>query len=194
MSSSTTTISSSSPNKNDDAPPPANSKGEGAYPLTANNLTSLVSYNGHPAGISIVSRVALPAGAVFTPITTATPAPAKRWSSVQTGADPDRHIELNSALLYMNHSCAPSLEVDATRMEVRVARGRDLAVGDDLTFFYPSTEWEFSRPFECLCGAGEGVCVGRVEGAKAFSEAELERWFVNEHILAMVKARDEKKK
>lgn len=78
-------------------------------------------------------------------------------------------------------------------MEVRVSRDRDLREGDDLTFFYPSTEWEFSRPFECLCGAGEGKCVGKVQGAGVFGKEELERWFVNEHIWELVKERDEKK-
>lgn len=173
-----------------DAPPPANAKGEGAYPLTANSLSSLVTYNSHPAGISITSKVALPAGSLFAPITTATPTDTKRWSSVQTGRA--THIELNSALLYMNHSCGPSLEVDTGKMEIRVARDRELRVGDDLTFFYPSSEWEFSRPFECLCGAGEGVCVGTVQGAKVFEKERLERWFVNEHIWELVRERDEK--
>lgn len=93
----------------------------------------------------------------------------------------------------MNHSCAPSVEVhtyspdadgkypqapkqgelngEAVGLksvglagEVRVARDRDVKVGDSLTFFYPSTEWKFDRAFDCLCGAGDGVCVGKVEG------------------------------
>jgi len=173
-----------------DVPPPANAKGEGAFPLSTNNLSDLVTYTSHPAGISITSQVSLPAGSLFTPITTATPTTTKRWSSVQTGES--THIELNSALLYMNHSCAPTLEVDTGSMEVRVARDRDLEKGDDLTFFYPSTEWSFSRPFECLCEAGEGKCVGRVEGAKGFEKEKLEKWFVNKHIWDMVRERDEK--
>ncbi len=44
--------------------------------------------------------------------------------------------------------------------EVRVVRDRDLQVGDQLTFFYPSTEWASPRPFQCLCGAGVGKCIG----------------------------------
>lgn len=159
---------------------------QGAYPLSLNGLADLVSYTAHPAGLSIVSRVALPAGGVFTPITTATPAAGKRWSTVQTGAN--SHIELNSGLLYMNHSCAPSLEIDTKAMVVRVARGRDLAVGDDLTFFYPSSEWEFDNPFECLCR--KQGCLREVKGAKFLSAQELERWFINEHILKMAAERD----
>lgn len=73
-------------------------------------------------------------------------------------------------------------------MEVRVARDRDLKEGDDLTFFYPSTEWEFDRPFDCLCGAGKGQCVRDVQGAKVLSKEELNKWFINKHILELASA------
>ncbi|KAF2157496.1 hypothetical protein K461DRAFT_325871 [Myriangium duriaei CBS 260.36] len=159
---------------------------QGAYPLSLNGLEDLVSYHHHAAGLSIVSRVALPAGAVFTPVSTATPALTKRWSTVQTGAN--SHIELNSALLYMNHSCAPSLEIDTKAGVVRVARNRDLKVGDDLTFFYPSTEWEFDNPFECLCRSSD--CLHDIKGAKFLSHEELGKRFTNEHILDLAKERD----
>jgi len=164
--------------------------GEGAYPLSVNNLTSLVTYNWNPAGVSINSRVSLPAGSLFTPITTATPADTKRWSTVQTARN--THIELNSALLYMNHSCAPSLEVDVKEMVVRVSRERDLKAGDDLTFFYPTSEWEFDAPFECLCA--EKGCLGQVRGARFIEGGDAKRWWFNEHILEMMKERDEEVK
>jgi hypothetical protein len=72
------------------------------------------------------------------------------------------------------------LEIDTTKMEVRVARGRDLKKGDMLSFFYPSTEWEMDRGFGCLCG--EESCVGEVKGAKDMSKEELKRWFINGYI------------
>lgn len=90
----------------------------------------------------------------------------------------------------MNHSCAPSVEVDVESMTVRVARDRDLEIGDDLTFFYPSTEWKFDRPFACLCGSGKGVCVGELNGAASIDSEELNRWFINGHILDLAKERD----
>lgn len=111
------------------------------YPLANNNLQGLVSYvPSENEPYSITSKVALSAGSVLTPITSATKAAVKAYSSVQVSKD--GHIELNSALLYMNHSCAPSVEVDTAKMEVRVSRHRDLKVGDHLTFFYPSSEWD----------------------------------------------------
>jgi hypothetical protein len=77
--------------------------------------------------------------------------------------------------------------------EVRVARDRDVKVGDSLTFFYPSTEWKFDRAFDCLCGAGEGVCVGKVEGSSAIPKQDLGKWFFNEHILELAGERDAQK-
>ncbi|PSK55868.1 hypothetical protein C1H76_1223 [Elsinoe australis] len=184
-------MASSSAPADTSAPPPlpsaptdpsvAQQTPQGAYPLSMNDLSSLVSYHAHPAGLSIRSLVSLPAGSVFAKITTSTPTNTKRWSTVQTSRD--THIELNSALLYMNHSCNPSLEIDVKSMEVKVARGGDVSKGDELSFFYPSTEWEFDNPFKCLCGS-KG-CLGEVKGAKYIKEEELGRWFVNEHILEL---------
>ena len=170
-----------------DRPNEGASTGTGAYPLSANSLDSLVRYTPSAAGTSLVSAVDLPAGALLTRITTSSPAPAKRWSTVQTGRD--SHMELNSALLYMNHSCAPAVELDVARGEVRVSRkGQGIKEGDPVTFFYPSTEWDFAAPFSCLCGS-EG-CVGEVRGAKFIAREEMGRWWFNEHIVELARERD----
>ena len=78
----------------------------------------------------------------------------------------------------MNHSCAPSTILDTTRMLVFAAN--DLAAGDELTFFYPSTEWEMSSPFICLCGAPN--CIHVVAGARFLPLSTLEDHFLNQHI------------
>ena len=129
-----------------------------------------------------ISQTDLPPGALFAKITTATPS-TKAYTSVQTGRD--SHIELNSDLVFINHSCAPSLNFDMQRMEVRVVDHRPLHKGDALTFFYPSTEWEMTQPFECLCGAGEGVCKGWIRGAGNLTDAQLEGYWLNPHIEEM---------
>jgi hypothetical protein len=38
------------------------------------------------------------------------------------------------------------------RWEV-LAGPRGLAEGQDITFFYPSTEWDMAQGFDCSCGA-----------------------------------------
>ncbi|KAI9925283.1 hypothetical protein ASPWEDRAFT_120581 [Aspergillus wentii DTO 134E9] len=133
-------------------------------------------------GSSASSLVDLPAGAVFAKITTATPA-KKAYTSVQTG--PDSHIELNSDLVFCNHSCAPTLNFDMHNMEVRVVDNRPLKAGDDLTFFYPSSEWDMDQSFDCNCGAKE--CRGRISGAKNMTSEALEGYWLNPHIEALLK-------
>lgn len=69
-----------------------------------------------------------------------------------------------------------------------MAPGRELKVGDQLTFFYPSTEWEMARGFECACG--EEGCLGTIRGARWLSGETLGRWWVNGHIWDLVRERD----
>jgi hypothetical protein len=78
----------------------------------------------------------------------------------------------------MNHSCRPTSIVLAHALCVRAAT--DLKAGDEITFFYPSTEWDMVRPFECLCGAHN--CIGFVAGAQHLCIATLRRYFLNAHI------------
>lgn len=152
------------------------------YSLSIENLSDLAAYSPNATSPdSLMSKVDLPAGALFTTITAATEAAQKRWSTVQVSKG--KHVDLNSALMYMNHSCDPSLEIDTDMMEVRVTKGRELKIGEELNFFYPSTEFEMDKPFECLCGAKS--CLGTVTGAAQIGSETLKRWFVNEHIIKL---------
>ncbi|KAF5856989.1 hypothetical protein ETB97_006445 [Aspergillus alliaceus] len=98
-----------------------------------------------PYKSSAYSKIFLPAGALFTKIATATFVDHDTYTTVATSKN--SRIELNSDLVYCNHSCNPSLVFDMTRFEVRVSEDRPLSVGDELTFFYPSTEWKMVQPF-----------------------------------------------
>lgn len=55
-----------------------------------------------------------------------------------------------------------------------------LKEGDELTFFYPSTEWDMAQPFDCLCGSG--VCKGRISGARDMDGGVLSKYWLGEHI------------
>ena len=89
----------------------------------------------------------------------------------------DRHVEVKE-LSSMNHSCDPNVILDTNRMIAFAAK--DLGVGDELTFFYPSTEWEMSSPFICLCGAPN--CIHVVAGARFLPLSTLEQHYLNRHI------------
>src|SRR6266511_1190557 len=113
-----------------------------------------VLHGSGPFSSYAVSAVSLRPGALFTHITTATPAP-KTYTSVQVSQN--THMELNSDLRYVNHSCVPNLVWDLAKMEIRVAGkedggdGHGLREGEELSFFYPSSEWDFEQGFECKC-------------------------------------------
>lgn len=105
----------------------------------------------------------------------------KRYTSVQVSDN--EHIELNSDIVYMNHSCEPSCTIDVKNMLVRVIK--DVSPGDELTFFYPSTEWDMDQPFSCWCNSPR--CIQVVKGAKYLSKNLLSTYFINEHILKLHK-------
>ncbi|GAA5907538.1 uncharacterized protein JCM6883_001238 [Sporobolomyces salmoneus] len=112
--------------------------------------------------------------------------------------EPRRHIELNSDLLYVNHSCDPNVMFDVNGREAekgeddetgrwegrwRVRAIKDIAEGEILTFAYFSTEWDMDQPFACLCNTSR--CLGTIRGAKDIPSETLNGYFVNDHIKAM---------
>jgi hypothetical protein len=98
--------------------------------------------------------------------------------TVQTG--PQTHIDVGG-LTTLNHSCDPNLLLDTTHMLVIAARA--ISPGEELTFFYPSTEWDMAEPFDCQCNSPD--CLGTISGAKHLSKKVLKRYYINPHILAM---------
>ena len=127
-----------------------------------------------------ISKVDLPAGALFARLTGVNQQEPQSYSTTQAGRD--FHIELNSDIHFTNHSCDPTLEWHMQKFEIRVRRDRPLKQGDMLSFFYPSTDWTLAQPFDCWCGAPEGVCCKRIEGADKMDEAVLKRYWLNPYI------------
>lgn len=98
----------------------------------------------------------------------------KRYTSVQCGTGQDDHIELNSDLVYINHSCEPNVAFDLSSPDPKdwhLRTLRPVKKGQALTFFYPSTEWDMDQPFKCECGAKS--CIGSIQGAKYLSLKQL---------------------
>lgn len=102
------------------------------------------------------------------------------YQTIQVG--PNLHLQELGIIAYMNHSCQPNTLIDTTSLTIRAIR--EIAVGEDLTFFYPSTEWELDRPFVCLCGAPE--CIRLVAGAKYLAVDVLRKYFINQHIRELI--------
>lgn len=74
-----------------------------------------------------------------------------------------------------------------TALEIR-AGPAGVQAGQELTFFYPSTEWAMDQAFDCLCGMK--TCLGRISGAKDMSAAQLRGYYLNNYIKEMIAERE----
>lgn len=91
--------------------------------------------------------------------------------TLQTGIN--QHILLAPEFLqYVNHSCSPNIFFDTTTKQVLALK--NIQAGEELVFFYPSTEWDMAEPFICHCGASN--CLQQIRGA-AYLPAEILRQY-----------------
>jgi hypothetical protein len=98
----------------------------------------------------------------------------------------DRHIDHLHILAYINHSCRPNTWIDTENLSLMAARA--ISAGEELTFFYPSTEWEMVQPFLCHCQAPG--CLGFVAGAKYLNMDILSQYNISPHILELINQRN----
>jgi hypothetical protein len=132
--------------------------------------------HGAAYGGRLVTTEPYTAGQVIARIPDSGRAPRPTYRSIQIGLD--AHVEDIGVLCYLNHSCRPNCQIDTTSLSL--VAGRDIAPGEELTYFYPSTEWAMDRPFRCLCGAPD--CLGVVSGAKDVPPEVLHRHALAPHI------------
>ncbi len=100
------------------------------------------------------------------------------YLTVQVGIDV--HITLQPEhLQYINHSCEPNVFFDTTSMELIALK--DLQPGEELSFFYPSTEWDMSQPFVCNCKSNQ--CLQLINGASHLSKESLNKYQLTNFIL-----------
>lgn len=130
----------------------------------------------------VAARAIALGGTIASWAATAVTTPRDRYT-VQIARD--RHID-SDAVRYLNHACAPNAFVDAGTGDVVALR--PIATGEPLGFFYPSTEWEMSAPFDCSCGH-EG-CLGRIDGAGTLPADVLRGYALNQHIRELLAERE----
>ena len=82
----------------------------------------------------------------------------------------------------MNHSCSPSVRLDCTSLSLIALV--DLNPGDEINFFYPSTEWNMAKPFQCWCESLD--CCKLISGAKGLDSVQQSRHHLEPHILEMI--------
>jgi len=103
--------------------------------------------------------------------------PAPSPLTVQVGFN--EHIYLQPGVLqYINHSCSPNVFFDLATFKAICLR--EISKGDELFYFYPSTEWEMAEPFQCLCGSAN--CLGRIAGASYLSKDVIQNYRFSDFI------------
>lgn len=89
------------------------------------------------------------------------------------------HFEFEPEFLqYMNHHCNPNVHLNLERLTLVALK--PIQAGEELHFFYPSTEWKMDRPFECNCGAEK--CLRTISGAHTLSNAQLSNYRLSPYI------------
>jgi hypothetical protein len=89
------------------------------------------------------------------------------------------HILLDPEFLeYTNHSCSPNVVFDVSNMVVTAVQ--PISTGDEIVYFYPSTEASMNRPFSCLCDSEH--CLGLIEGAEYLPPSVLDRYHLADHV------------
>jgi hypothetical protein len=105
--------------------------------------------------------------------------------------DTDKHIMLQPEhLQYINHSCDPNVFFDTYTM--RVVALKRISEGDEMTFFYPSTEWDMAQPFQCHCGCSN--CLGEIKGAAHINPTILRSYTLTRFIQQQLHDRSSKEK
>ncbi|HWC53987.1 MAG TPA: SET domain-containing protein-lysine N-methyltransferase [Chitinophagaceae bacterium] len=84
-----------------------------------------------------------------------------------------KHIMIDPEFLQcINHSCNPNTFFDTHAM--RVITLRPIKRGEELTWFYPSAEWEMAQSFQCFCGSPN--CLGEIKGAAYLAKSVLNQY------------------
>lgn len=100
------------------------------------------------------------------------------YLTVQTGED--QHIILHPTFIqYINHSCAPNCFFNTTTMQLVALT--EIKADTELSFFYPSTEWDMQQPFRCNCGSAS--CLGEIRGALHLSPTQAANYRLTDFIL-----------
>jgi len=111
------------------------------------------------------------------------------YLTVQVGVS--KHITLQPEFLqYINHSCDPNVFFDTTAMKLIALK--KVNANEELTFFYPSTEWKMTQSFNCYCGSSN--CIGEIKGAFYLPRSVRENYRFTDFIQQLMAKRPARKK
>ena len=100
------------------------------------------------------------------------------YLTVQIGIN--KHITLSPSFLqFINHSCEPNVFFNTSTLALKALK--EIQPGDELVFFYPSTEWDMTQSFQCFCGSS--ACLKEIKGAAFLSTDIISKYQFTEFIL-----------
>jgi len=104
--------------------------------------------------------------------------------------DNGKHITLQPEFLqYINHSCEPNVFFNTTTMQLVALK--EINPEEEMTFFYPSTEWEMTQPFSCYCGSAN--CLRQIRGAAYLSKNTWKQYRLTDFIQNQLARRSARK-
>ncbi len=154
------------------------------YEVISRHAFAAVWYNTSTHQNSIHAAVAAVPGQVISKFAANRTQSYATYLTIQTGMN--THITLQPDFLqYTNHSCDPNVFFDTTAMEIIALK--PIQPGDELTFFYPATEWEMSQPFVCNCKSSN--CLQLINGAAHLDRSTLEKYRLTDFIWQQLQQR-----
>jgi hypothetical protein len=152
---------------------------EEAYRLLSNHGFAEVKEHLLSGQKALFSLQQFSAGEVITQFSAAEIRTTPNYLTVQTGED--KHIILYPTFIqYINHSCSPNSFFNTTTMQLEALT--TIEPGTELTFFYPSTEWDMQQPFSCNCGSTN--CLGEIRGAAHLSPIKGSHYRLTDFIMS----------
>ena len=137
----------------------------------------VLHYNGSTHQKSLHSVIPVKRGELFTSFSAGKILNSPTRYTIQRGEN--EHVEVQPAFLqFINHSCKPNLFFDTLNMQVICID--DIKTGDELTYFYPSTEWIMEEPFICHCGSEH--CLAEIKGAAFLIQDQVKNYLFTEFI------------
>ena len=95
----------------------------------------------------------------------------------------NKHAYMSPDILaYINHSCDPNVFIDSENKNI--VSIKDIKISEQVTFFYPSTEWYMASKFDCHCGSKN--CLRYIGGASQINSSVLQQYRLSTHITQML--------
>ena len=142
-----------------------------AFRLLSDNDFAQVWLNETTGEKALISTAAYVPGVNICSFNTGEKLTHPTYLTVQIEAN--KHITLQPDFLqYINHSCSPNAFFDTTHFVLVCIK--EIKQGDEISFFYPSAEWDMEQPFACRCQAAN--CHKYIQGAAHLSIDVLKQY------------------